>query len=88
MSVWPTIRICCSCLLKRFDYEMLTEVGHVDTLDCIDTREPARRLDQQIDNSAAAFHITRRRLDFNQRLDKRLDLGLPLLQRIKNLTCN
>jgi hypothetical protein len=32
--------------LKRPDYEMLSEVGHVDTLDCIDARKPARSLDQ------------------------------------------
>src|SRR5215213_5909675 len=67
---------------------MLTEVRHLYTLDGIDTRKSARRLDQQIDNRAAPFHIARRRLHFNQRLDERLDLRLPRLQRIKNLTCN
>jgi hypothetical protein len=37
---------------------MLSEVRHVYTLDRIDARELARSLGQQIDNSAAAFHIT------------------------------
>ena len=44
--------------LEGFDYEMLSEVGHINTFDCIDAREFARSLGQQIDNSATAFHIT------------------------------
>src|SRR5215212_10958198 len=74
-------------VLKSFDYEMLSEVRHVHTFDRIDAREPACRLGQQIDNSAAAFDIARRRFDFNQRLNKSLYLGLPRLQSSKNLTC-
>src|SRR5215213_1968578 len=74
-------------VLKSFDYEMLTEVRHVHPFDRIDAREPARRLGQQIDNSSAAFDVARRRFDFNQRLNKRVDLGLPRLQGSKNPTC-
>ena len=53
-------------LLKGFDNEMLSKVGHIDALDCIDAVEPARGIDQQIDDTAAAFNITRRRFNFNQ----------------------
>ena len=54
------------CFLKGFDNEMLSKVGHIDTLDCIDTVEPVRSIGQQIDDTATAFNITRRRFDFNQ----------------------
>src|SRR5215216_2856444 len=72
--------------LKRSDYKMLSEVRHVNALDRINAREPDRRLDQQINNSAAALLIAGWRLDFNQRLDKRLDLSLPVLHSGKKLT--
>src|ERR1041385_6107881 len=44
--------------LKRSDYEMLTEVRDVYTLDRIDAREFTCRLGQHIDNRTTAFHIT------------------------------
>src|SRR5215217_6815161 len=46
--------------LKGFNYEMLTEVRHIDTLDRINTGQPACSLDQQIDNRAAAIYIAGR----------------------------
>jgi hypothetical protein len=52
--------------LKGFDNQVLSKVGDIDTLDCIDALEPAGRFNQQINDSATAFHITRRRFDFNQ----------------------
>src|SRR6185437_8788308 len=74
-------------LLKSSDDEMLSEVRHVHTLNRIDTREFTCSVDEKINHRTTAFHVARRRLDFNQRLDKRLDLGLPRLQRSENVTC-
>jgi hypothetical protein len=77
---------CVAVFLKCSDDEMLPEVRNVDTIDCVDTLDPARGLRQQIDYGAAAFHITRRRFDFNECLYERLDFSLPALQGSENLT--
>ena len=44
-------------LLKRSDYEVLTELRHIDTFNRIDAVETACGLDQQINHRAAAFLI-------------------------------
>ena len=64
---------------------MLSEFRSIDTFDRIDALQPARGLDQQINDCTASFLIAGRRLNFNQCLYKRLNLSLPRLQSSKDL---
>jgi hypothetical protein len=67
---------------------VLSKVRRVHTLNLIDAAQPVRILDQQIHYSPTSLLVTRRRFTLNEGLNKRLDLRLPCLQSVKDLTCD
>ena len=59
---------------------MLPKTGNSYALDRINTRELARRIDQQIDHARLPDIIARRRFKLNQRLDELFNFCLTILE--------